>query len=310
MTLADDLRNAARSQVQTLALAYQRIPAATLNEMRKMEPLNYALLVGDEYAVKPPQRSSSAAARPATAGGCRRSDAPEIFAKWDTRRFQRGTTLQSALLAIEAANSATPVLHKLHLNFANGHILSYARSNPRDPTTLTASSVYDPSGAFVGTTAPRVEERREEKNGRLNFLVDDKGRALKPNPERKSSFHPDVLFRHSPSPGPNISTAYRFTPLSSITFQVRPSATITGCRPTIRETNPAAVGFRPRIVSRPASPIIYEPIDERNHSLTPALNGSVGRVRPRTATPSAGRPQTAATRHVTVAPAAAVAAAA
>jgi len=263
-----------------LATSYQRIPAATLAAVKPLTPLNFAVLSGDVHTYNRDVRAAKErSACPYTKRAAR------LGARWETKSFPRGVTLQNALLQVEAVNAATPVLHKVQMNFTNGAHLAYERKTPTDPATLAAVTLYDPSNTFRATAAPRVAQRRAEK--KMDFLVDERGRALKPNPNRLSSFDPRSLYRHTPDPGRASPAGYAFTPLSTISFQVRPSSAVPGCRNPIGATNPHAAEYRPRVLSRAATPNFFEPVDERNRA-TPALKGSVGRVRPRTATP-AGR---------------------
>jgi hypothetical protein len=263
--------NMGQHDVHNLAAAYQRIPAATLAAIKPLQPLNYAVLENNDDACAPQLLGSDNKRLQRVAG------------RWVTKRLPKDVTLQVALLLIEAENAKTPVLHKVQLNFANGAHLQFERTVPSKPATLQGGQVYDPASVFTKTTAPRVTERREEQ--RLDFIVDNKGRSLKPNPHRPSSFDPRVLYRTAPNPGPTSQVGYAFTPMSAIAFQVRPCSAITGCRPGIRDTNPAAVNYRPRLLSRSHSPTMFEPIDDRNR--TSPVTYSVGRVRPRTATAAA-----------------------
>lgn len=292
-------------EVRTLAAAYQRIPAHHLNAVNKLTPMNYALLAGGHG-----EPDATRKAQLCDRGRCS-SPAPHghhqgevCDAKWETRLFSKGVHLQNALIQIERVNTKfrhMPLV-KIQLNFTNGAHLMFVRSDPNDPASLTCQSLYHPSNVFSAATREKADASLAQLKPKLEFLVDDRGRALHAKP-RLSSFHPQVLFRHAPSPFPTSQTGFAFTPMSSLSFQMRPAETVAGCRPGIRETNPAAVDYRPRVLSRSATPNLYDPIDERNRR-TPDLGGTIGfqhgpltgdvghrsmftpgKVRPRTVTP-------------------------
>lgn len=257
------------NDVHNLAAAYQRISGPVLATMKQVHPLNYAVLSADPSAVQEYLDNSHC---------CRTSKEQQARATWKKKQLTKEVTLQQALLEIERVNSETPLLFKIQLNFTNGSHATFVRAEPLQPATLSCSSMYNANAAFTESTSNHVTMRRTEKGAKLEFIVDDKGRSLKPNAGRPSSFSREVLFRNSPAPFVT-KPGYAFTPMSSLTYQVRPATTIAGARPGLRDASPKAVEHRPRIISRPTSPNFYEPIDERNR-MTPALAGSRGRVRP------------------------------
>lgn len=255
---------------------YQRIPGPVLSEIKKQRPLNYAVL------------ELPSVASPGTLNGPWGSgQRDDNNATWKTHAFAGSPTLATALRALEAANTATKRLQKLQLNFANGSHVRFARSNFSDANSLAFRGAFNPAAQSRPQTAPRRGPLRataaasEVRAAQApKFLVDDRGRALQPKP-RLSSFHPESLFKDAPRPS-TPTVGFAFTPVSSLSYQMRPNSAITGCRPNLRDTNPAAVHHRPRPLSRAASPNLFESVDARNRA-TPQPGAA-----PRAATP-AGR---------------------
>lgn len=145
--------------------------------------------------------------------------------------------------------------------------MMFSRSAPTDPETLQCVNLYDPGAAFNSRTHNKIlEESRAQNAKKLKQISDDRGRALRPptnkSPSRKT-FSPEKLYHGAPPPTVG-SVGFDFTPVSCLSFQVRPNTQVTGCRPSIRDTNPRAVEFRPRSLQRPISPNQFEAVDGRN----------------------------------------------
>jgi hypothetical protein len=265
--------------VGTLADMYQRIPGDYLSVMKRLQPLNYSILTA-------PARSHGL--RPSIANPTRGTAVAavrdSVQARWQTRTVSHDATLASALLAVELANADEEHAQKFQLNFSNGVHAVFSRRVQADAASLRCVTLYDPSAAFVGRTAQAAAEGRAPLRARLAYIVDAKGHSLRPRTATPSSFAYSQLYKNAPSPTVG-AVGYQFMPVSAIGYQVKPNATIVGCRPIIRETNPQAVHFRPRPLSRPACRTVFEGdmLDARHRASptpTPSRADRAARLRP------------------------------
>ena len=259
------------NEVGVLANMYQRIPANVLYKMEAKNVLNFAILIGDPL--------------PATRGF-----KSNPCTHWQTHALLGHESLTRALRRVEEVNQSTKYLEKVKINFADGYCVTLARENPINPGTLRFATEYDPSEKFVATTASKAAASRSILQKKLQFVSDDRGRSLSLRPTSSKSNRPtSPLGVTTPQPG---SVGFTFTPVSTLSFAMRPNSIVPGCRPSIRNTNPQAIHYRPRALTRPLSPSVAEHadglilnqchnIDYRN-SMTPKLQ-SVPRQRPSTA---------------------------
>ena len=248
----------ANSATRVLGSMYQRIPGELLAKMHHRRPLNYAILEEQEVP-----------ARPGTAVcPLGRSNA---FSRWKVHPLTSSVDFRHSLVILEEANAANRGAIRIQLNFTDGTHATFARTDPSNPQTLRCVSLYDPSEVFCNKTVQKNTTARAFMAKKLRFISDDCGRSLNaadaPRPRTSSPFHRDNLYRDCPAPTTG-RVGYQFTPMSYISFLVRPNSLVAGCRPKIRETNPQAVHYRPRPLHNPPAFLSTQVIDGRN-SISP-----------------------------------------
>lgn len=234
---------------------WQRIPGDVASDIAERVPLNYALLeLPEKQALKP-------------LGVCdqkeiwgRTRDHP--YARWVTKSFVKGTSLKDALVIVEKENAALPRLVKARINFFDGVQLTLERKNVADPSSLSCTGLYDPSGKFKETTTLRCTQSRQLLDKKLQPLADDRGRIIATAPALPS-FAPESLYRNCPPPN-HEQPGYDFEPMSHTSFLVRPNVKLPGVRPGVCDTAPAAIHFRPRAFQRAQT-------STRPHTLNPEV---------------------------------------
>ncbi|KAH9586744.1 hypothetical protein LSM04_009486 [Trypanosoma melophagium] len=169
-------------------------------------------------------------------GGIIGSARDHALARWTTHALPKSATYRDALDAVEEANRTQWGFLKGRIQFATGGFDTYARRNPQDAATLTCVGTYDPNAVFRGVTEAAAAESRTRLLPRLRPLVDERGHNTLSQSQSSSSkkalprtFAPQVLYASCPPPV--ISQAgYDFTPMSHISFLLRPGEPSTGAR--------------------------------------------------------------------------------
>lgn len=291
------------NRVMTLANAYERIPSEMLRRLSGREPLNYAVLQEPRLPEFVTRLRSRVALNAVAANGlAHQPDRDGVHAKWEAKTFGKDITLQSALCTLELANAAAPAAAKFKLNFTDGVVLTFARSDVSNPATLRATSLYDPQSAFRSATSERCAESGAILQQRLKFVSDSRGRLLqrpataggRAHTPAAGTFSADELYKHTPAPTTG-RAGFTFTPVSYLSFLVKPNSQIPGCRPNLRNSNEQAIHYRPRLFRHPKPTFAPDvPIDGRNTaSPSPPRGGSGSRSRGHSAGRSPHRPVTA-----------------
>jgi len=241
-TIAGKLRSKGSGNI--LGNMFERIAGPTLNSVQGKHPMNYATLELPLHLVR---TYSDRSARQC-----------EAFAKWVVHPFSTANVaFHHALLKIEHANQQPNVI-KIQLNFSDASHLTLERAQVGLPDSLRCAESYDPQAVFRKQTQTVSAAFNSSFARKLRTLVDERGHPTYPHSARPSTFNRDRLFRTAPEPVTG-RAGYQFTPVSYLSFEMRPNSRIPGCRPGITETNKRYVGFRPRPLSpKPTSPITQE----------------------------------------------------
>lgn len=236
------------ADVTTLATMWQRLAGHYSSLVDGKTPLSYSLLVL-------PPKSELAAISVSDDKYVWGSARDHPYASWTNKSFPRSVTLNQALTSLERENSSNQRLLKMRLSFTDGLSITLMRSNVSDASSLRAVDAYDPSAVFTSKTQSRSSASRSSLLRNLEPLSDlITGRSVSDRmptvtKRSESSLSHSRLYRDCPPPH-KCQPGFQFTPMSHNTFLMRPNTFVKGCRPSIGNTNPQAVHFRPRAFQR------------------------------------------------------------
>ncbi|ORC84863.1 uncharacterized protein TM35_000401300 [Trypanosoma theileri] len=248
------------------------LPATfSTKDMSESVPISYALLLlppkkelrkkGYTMAGLPAsvsQHLRSTRTQSNVQGGSVSSARDHALARWTTHALPKGATYRDALDAVEDANRTQWGFLKGRIQFATGGFDTYARRNPNDAATLACVGTYDPNSVFRGVTAAAAMESRTRLLPRLRPLVNEHGHYTQSQSQSQSSsaktlprtFAPQVLYASCPPPVLS-QAGYDFTPMSHISFLLRPSEPSTGARDVRSDFVPMrSSDYRPRAYNR------------------------------------------------------------